>query len=820
MPSSVEHWARIKEIFEAAAELNGPAREKVIVEACGSDHDLRREVQSLLEADETANDFIERPAATLPRDLLAEFADETFTPRRFGAYQTVCEIGRGGLGTVYLAARSDEQYQKEVAIKLLRRGLDTDDILRRFRNERQILARLDHPNIARLLDGGTTEEGLPYFVMEYVQGAPITAHCETSGPTTDERLQLFRTVCAAVTYAHQHLVIHRDLKPSNILVTSEGEVKLLDFGIAKFLGAEKETALHTAAEQRIMTPDYASPEQMRGESITTASDVYSLGVVLYELLTGRRPVRLTTHHPAEMARAVARSEPERPSVAVKSLRGDLDNILLMALRKEPERRYASVQQFSEDLRRHLEGLPVVAHKDTVVYRGAKFLQRHWLGALATALIFATLLGGIFAFRREARMAEAQRDQARLEKSNAERVTAFLRNVLVLADPSWVSGGTTRQPELTTRMLLENASTRARAELRDQPEVLAEVLRSIGNAYRSRGEYEPAERTLREAHEILVRSQGEQSLAAQNANYNIAQSLTQAGKYAESEQIFQRVIPFFREHVNQEDDAQLTVLAGSLNDYGLLRRLEGHPVAAEKLFREALQFAPRWKGAARAIVGIHLGHLGLARDDQGDLTAAEKYERVAIEEYQNLPGGERMEMGTALLNLGHVLTSKGDYPTADESIRKGLEVYHRTLGEKHPYVAVGLDRLARLRIAQSDYITAAELAQEALAIQKAKLPNEHPQRAQSLTTLGIALTRSGKAAEAESILREARSLRENVLPKEDWLVGETMVALGECLKAQSRQTEADPLLFAGSEIMKSSLGPLHPLTVAAASKRTH
>ena len=278
-------------------------------------HPLRREVESLLESDSQTDGFIEQPVLEIPRDLFPEAPEESLVGRQFGAYQIIREIGRGGLGAVYLAARADDEYRKEVAIKLVRRGLDTEDILRRFRNERQILAQLDHPNIARLIDGGTTDEGLPYFVMEYVNGEPIGAYCDAHSLSTTERLNLFRKVCAAVTYAHQNLVIHRDLKPSNILVASDGEPKLLDFGIAKLLGQDEEALAQTMAGQRVMTPEYASPEQVKGEKITTASDVYSLGVLLYELLTGRRPYRLKTRTAEEIARAITDQEPERPSTA-------------------------------------------------------------------------------------------------------------------------------------------------------------------------------------------------------------------------------------------------------------------------------------------------------------------------------------------------------------------------------------------------------------------------------------------------------------------------------------------------------------------------
>ena len=373
---------------------------------------------------------------------------------RIGPYRLVKELGRGGMGTVYLAVRSDDAFQKRVALKVLKRGMDTDAIVRRFRNERQILASLDHPNISGLLDGGTTPDGLPYFAMEFVEGQPIDEYCEARHLDTTARLQMFMKICSAVQYAHQNLIIHRDIKPANVLVTADGTPKLLDFGIAKLLNPDLggQTYAVTAEGSPLMTPEYASPEQVRGEVVTTATDVYSLGVLLYELLTGRRPYQLTSRTPAEIARVVCHSVPERPSTAVtrtwsgtinpeavttaaeasqmpagnperpkvldpqrlrRRLAGDLDNIVLKALSKEPARRYASVDQFSEDIRRHLSGLPVTARKDTLGYRAAKFVGRNRTVVAAAALIVVALIAGIVGTSWQA--LAARRERARAEQ---------------------------------------------------------------------------------------------------------------------------------------------------------------------------------------------------------------------------------------------------------------------------------------------------------------------------------------------------------------------------------------------------------------------
>ena len=442
-----EQWQKVKDVFQSAIEREPEQRASFVAQACSEQSTLREEVERLISLHEEAGDFIEMPVTLLDRDLLKEVQEALLIGKRVGPYKIVREIGQGGMGAVYLAVRADDQYQKRVAIKLIKHGLDSESILRRFRNERQILASLDHPNIAKLLDGGTTEDGLPYFVMDYIEGLPIDHYCDRHKLATVERLKLFRTVCSAVHCAHQSLVVHRDLKPGNILITADGTPKLLDFGIAKLMNPELTAANieQTLTVLGPMTPRYASPEQVRGESITTASDVYSLGVVLYELLTGHAPYRFTSHDPQGIAQVICEEEPRRPSTAVRQietvpagdnqteinltpeivsktregqpdklhrrLSGDLDNIVLMAMRKEPRRRYASVEQFSEDIRRHLEGLPVIARKDTFLYRSSKFISRNKVAVFAAALIIVSLFTGLGVALWQASVARAEKIRA-------------------------------------------------------------------------------------------------------------------------------------------------------------------------------------------------------------------------------------------------------------------------------------------------------------------------------------------------------------------------------------------------------------------------
>src|SRR5205807_1681016 len=434
---------RLAELVKSAVERGPESRAAFLEEECRSDPAMQAEIASLLQQQEGVSRFIEVPAL--------HFAAESFlgqcalsAGQIIGHYEIVSLIGSGGMGEVYLA--QDRQLDRKVALKLIRRGFNSEDIIRHFKREEHLLASLNHPNIAQLYGSGLTADGVPFFVMEYVEGQRLDDYCNERKLETKERLQLFRKVCSAVTYAHQRLVIHRDLKPANVRVTAEGEPKLLDFGIAKLIEVENaQSSSMTLTLQGVMTPEYASPEQVRGESMTTASDVYSLGVVLYKLLTGQSPYRTTTNRPDEIMRAITDQAPERPSTAMarslsdssdnpqsairnpKFLKGDLDNIALMALRKDPTRRYQSVGQFSADIQRHLEGLPVVARKVTFTYRASKFIRRHRVAVAAAFLISISLVGGMITTTWQAQV-------ARHEKVKAEDVKDAL--VRMLNSSTW------------------------------------------------------------------------------------------------------------------------------------------------------------------------------------------------------------------------------------------------------------------------------------------------------------------------------------------------------------------------------------------------
>jgi serine/threonine-protein kinase len=624
------------------------------------------------------------------------------------------------MGVVYLAVRADDQYQKRVAIKLVKRGMDTEEILQRFRNERQILASLDHPNIARLFDGGITANGLPYFVMEYIEGLPIDVYCDRHKLNTTERLKLFSAVCSAVHYAHQHLIVHRDLKPTNILVIAEGVPKLLDFGIAKLLHQEhsSKSITHTMTGMRLMTPEYASPEQARNEPITTASDVYSLGVLLYKLLTGHHPYHFMNFSPREIERVICEQQPSKPSTAIsrmkqaaddggkavqtllpetisaaqkggleklrRQLAGDLDNIVLMALHKEPKRRYASVEQFSEDIRRHWEGLPVTAHKDTLGYRSVKFIKRHKIGVSAIALVLITLVAGIAGIGWQARIAAKERNKAELETAKAQQINRFLQEMLAAGDP--VKSG---KKDITVTEVLAEAVKRVNQELSTQPEIAAEVLTTIGITYQNLGHYDRAEPVLQRALEMHRHLFGDEHLKVAMSIKNMALLRHYQGDLKNAEPLYQQAIPMYRRLETRSTPA----FADALNDYGALSSDLGKFEQAKILYRESLAMYVRLFGNVHQEVASVNNNLAVAFHEEGKLDSAEVLYRNALAIYTKLYGAEHSQIARAMNNLAFVLHDKGELDAAAGLFQQSLELRRKFLGNDHPDVGVAIHNLA-------------------------------------------------------------------------------------------------------------------------------
>jgi serine/threonine protein kinase/tetratricopeptide (TPR) repeat protein len=838
-----KRWRQIEDLFQAALDCESVRREAFLDSACGHDTSLRQEVESLL-ASYDKGSFTETPAFVEGLKLLEERDERSLAGQNIGPYKVIRKLGQGGMGAVYLATRADQAFQKQVAIKLIKRGQDTDDVIRRFRAERQILASLEHPNITRLLDGGTTEDGLPYFVMEYIQGQPIDAYCDSNNLDIAQRLKLFQRVCSAVHFAHQNLVIHRDIKPGNILVTSEGVPRLLDFGIAKLLAVEPSFADRTVTMARRMTPLSASPEQVRGGNITTASDVYSLGVLLYKLLTGHSPYCLTGRSSEEFERAICLEDPEKPSAEIdrveatgsdgaitpqsvsetregtpdklrRRLRGDLDNIVLMALRKEPQRRYSSVLQFSEDIRRHLEGLPVLARRDTPGYRAGKFIGRHKTGVAAAVLIFLSLTTGIFATLRQARLARAERDRAQLEKAKADRINAFLQDMLSFSSPSYVSPNPRKDPDAKVSEVVEDAARRAESELADQPEVLAEMQRTIGAVYYAQGRYDKAEQILRPALDKYIRLYGPYSQESVLASNILANTLLRKGNTAEAESLFRHDIDIVRKQ-SQRGPADALTVARVLGDYGSMLDQRADK-SAKGYLQEALQYASELTGKDRAYVAILDNDLGDVAYRSGDLNESERLNRAALDEYRKLPEGTYVEMAATLSNLGAVLIKKGNYSQAEPFVREGLDLRRKMLGDAHPDTAMSYFRLSDLLYKEGNYADAESAARESVQVFNRALtaPKESIYFANPLLELGLILNKTGRSREAETNLREALAIRTRLLPEGNLLIGISEGALGECLTSQKRYAEAEPLLLRTYATIKNVQGEHGPSTLEAA-----
>jgi eukaryotic-like serine/threonine-protein kinase len=703
-----ERALRVREIVDAASRVEPARRESFVAEACGGDAELLRQVAFLMASSEAET------AATEDGDEVAAPAVPWVGPvlgRRIGPYRVVREIGRGGMGAVYLGVRDDEHYRVQVAIKLMH-GAGSAGLERRFRSERQILAHLDHPNIARLFDGGTLEEGVPYLVMEHVEGEPIGEYCDRRRLSTLERLQLFRTLCGAVHYAHQNLVVHRDIKPSNVLVTPGGVPKLLDFGIAKLVKPEatSETADLTLVAVRLMTPEYASPEQVRGAPVTTASDVYSLGVLLYELLTGHRPHRLQGRALQDIERAVCLEHPDKPSTAVgrtvdapglagatpvrltpqtvsaargtqpeklqRRLEGDLDNIVLMAMRKEPARRYASAEQLSEDVRRYTEGLPVIARRDTWGYRAGKFVGRHRLGvALAATATALLLVFGVSMAHLASRLGR--------ERDKAERVTQFMVDLFEVPDPSEARGST-----VTAREILDRGATHIETGLGDQPEVQATLMDTVGRAYRGLGLYEQAAALLGEALATRERVLGEDDLETAETMAALADALRKKADYAAAEPLVRRALEFRRRVLGPEHP----LVATSLDSLAVLLRDEGDLDAAEPLFRRALAIRRRLLVEGHPDVATTLLGLAEVLERRGDATAAEPLAREALAiRRKALPAGD-WRTAEAAGTLAGLLAGAGRHAEAEALARESLDLLEAKRGPRSSEAQRALRRL--------------------------------------------------------------------------------------------------------------------------------
>lgn len=859
---------QVTTIVARARVLDTQARGEYVRRACGADETLLSHVLLALgdavgEKAAQEQGFWDEVAAG---ESVTVATLESLEGQRLGRYRIVRKLGSGGMGDVYLAERADDEYQQRVAIKVVRGGLFSSQIQSRLRMERQILATLQHPNIARLLDGGRAPDGTPYLVMEYIDGEPIDAYCDRRRLSIEERLQLVRTICGAVHYAHQNLIVHRDLKPNNILITSDGVPKLLDFGIAKLLDSRH--SAHTLAvthfEYRVMTPAHASPEQVRGDVITTASDIYVLGVLLYELLCGCRPFRLVGTSLTDMERIiceqnalspssmVARISDETPEVLAgiasrrsttparlrKQLRGDLDNILGMAMRKDPERRYASAEQLAADLEHHLAGQPVLATSDTWLYRTGKFVRRHAISVVAAALAVVTLAAFSAVTYLQAKRIAQERDVATAERTRAEQISSFLVELFELSDPSRSRGN-----QVTAREILDIGARRIRLGLDEQPETRATLLGTIGRVYGSMGLYENSVELLEEALQSRQRIHGPRHPQVALAHANLGSALCDRGQLdacAEhlnaaltmqeellgadaieiaptllaqarlaqlrgslgiAERNFNDSLDIYRRHSQERTSAAASVM----NELASLHTYRNEHDRAATLYRTALDIDRQALGNDHPSVGMHIQNLAFTLQEQGKLEEAAPLFAESLQILGKVLGESHPITLDATANYGRFLHRRGDLVQAEKVLARVVELDRQARGERHPFVGHDLVNLGLSRVDAGNPSQAQQDFRAALEIYASALPADHPFVASALSGLGRALLEQGRIKDAEQTLRQASQIAAKSLTAESPQLAAANASLGRALLAQHRTTEAAPLLRQSYPILAKAHG---------------
>ena len=852
-----DRWTQIKEIFDAATRCESNRRTALLDRSCGGDAELRAAVESLLGATDAPPGFLEPPIEGGAVNLAVEAAQILPVGRRIGPYEVTGVIASGGMGTVYRGVRADGAFDREVAVKVIKPGMATEEMLRRFRREQQALADLDHPYIARLLDGGTTDgepDGDPYLVMEYIDGVPINRYCDEHGLSVAERLALFRNVCSAVHYAHQNLLVHRDLKPTNILVTQSGEPKLLDFGIAKLLsGRTGDRATDpTRTGPPLMTPQYASPEQVRGDPVTTAGDVYSLGVILYELLTGHLPYDLTDKRPGEVERIItefapdppsttvsrsasdhgpARSKPGAPPVDVtathrlsperlcRSLRGDLDRLVLAAMHKDPARRYASAEQLSDDIRCFLEGLPVRAQRDTLEYRTRKFIQRHKAGvAVATVVILSLVLGfglataGFISARAareealnqairvkvEAERARFEADKAREARLQAERVSGFLQGMLTVADLR------DKQSDLTVRDMLDKAASRVDTELAAETEVRAAIHATIGRSYYAMGLFPQAETHLGAAHKAYLEASAADPKTIAPILRELGNAVSANGHYAQAETLLREALSLTE---TLPGDHRLDV-ANVEESLAAVLCLEGALAEAQALARKSLDTMIAIHGTQHEDVAEAMDTLSRVHLGKGTFQEAEDLSRQALSIRRAILEGDHPAIPTSLNNLANVLEMKGEFTQALALHREALGLLRIRLGDEHPFVAYSLTNQATLLEILGENDEAVARYREALGILRAVFGDDHPRAAQTAGRLGALLSNMGDYETAEVLQREALAVRQKHLGSDHVDVANSLLELGMLMHRKGDLAAAETYLREASVIVRSSMGDDH------------
>jgi serine/threonine-protein kinase len=793
---TADRWAAIEAAFGEVSGLDAADRAAHLAALERDDPALAAEVRSLIGASDPW--WIDESLVTLPS------AAEPMSPeQRIGAYQLVRPLGRGGMGEVWLAVREGEEFRQHVALKIVRSGMESADLLGRFRAERQILGSLNHPNIAHLLDVGETRDGRPYLALEFVEGLPLTDYCDEHRLSIDDRLRLFRTVCNAVRFAHQNLVVHQDLKPSNILVTSDGVPKLLDFGIAKVLApatvALEQQSSSTAPDIRAMTPEYAAPEQIEGAPTTTASDVYALGVILFQLLAGRRPYKDAGGDRAALLEAVRTRPVPLASEAValgdragvpdkltaarrttpKALRarltGDLDAIVQRALAPSVGDRYSSAEQLAADVERSLSRYPVSARPRTGSYVAGRFVRRHGIGVALSVLAFASFTAFVVTVIRQSAAIRERSAQVERESRRAVAVSSFLQDLFRGADPGEAKGAT-----ITARELLDRGAAKVERELAGQPAAKADLMTVMSESYQNLGLYPPAEQLAARAVATLRgrKAPGDSALAAALIAHGMALHYIDRTREARVE--YDSALAIRR----RLGDTTSAVVAQTFAIEGSTFQDEGADSTARRLYDRAIDMErKRGDAATDTVLAFALNNLGVLLRRSGDLNGAEAADREALSIRQATLGPDHFETLRTLNNLAIVVGSRGNYAAAESILTTVADGWKRVVGPDHPATAFALNNLGGLYMRMKQPAKALPLFKGALTIRQAKLEPKSPLIAQSWTNVGAALQQSGDRKGALEAYRTSLGLRETLSGPDDQSVKDLKKAIASLEKGQ-------------------------------------
>lgn len=821
----------LEKLFDQAVSLNGTEREEFIAGNC-PDPGLRRELEKLLASDPGASTFLQDTVLDAASSALQ---DLTFSHgQRLGPYRVLSVIGRGGMGLVYLAERADGKFEQRVALKVLQSGPDQPFVADQLQRECRILASLEHPNIARVLDADATENGVPYFVMEYVNGQPIDRYCDNRKLSFRDRLRVLLPVFDAVQVAHQKLIVHRDLKPDNILVTTQGVPKLLDFGIAKSLTDTSSAARMTST--RVLTPEYASPEQVRGEALSTATDVYSLGAILYKLLTGVAPHPVEGKSAAQVVHAICEEDIRKPSERRRELSGDLEHILEMALRKEPVRRYRSVDQFAADIENFLEQKPVIARRDTPWYRSSKYVRRHALAVgFATAIVVLLCVFSLLQARQLRKTTE--------ERDRATRITDFMTAMFKVSDPSQARGNT-----ITAREILDKASKDIDKGMAQDPVQQAQMMHVMGTVYFGLGLTEEAESLWRKAFDIrrrtlgsdnpetvetmiqlsfvTDRAEGEQllrdaveirhrTLGPHNPDTLVPMSLLSGhlamqGRLSEADQLARQVMDI-RSRVHVPDSE---AIMDSLEYLGGVFMREGKYSQADQLDRQILDFRRRRLDTDHPDVLSAESSLAWALWGEGRWSEAELLLRQAVETGRRVLGPDHFSQTNREYTLAEVLADEGRYDEAERLHRKVLEARRRTAGPSSAPAVNSMNSLAQILINDGRYSEADKLLWEAAEISVRQSGRKRPLHLIAIAELGVALDDEGRHYEAEKLERESFDGMSQTLGPEQPDTLKTSLSLAIILMHEGRNEEAGKLAQNVRETNRHVRGDRDPITAAA------